>query len=93
MGHYPAECDCALSSDGVALLANKWKPSADDVDACRGQQYQGYRAIGCVSRNECLFPQCVAGSMDQCRDYVDLRRILPRSNAGGETAGRLVRGE
>ena len=47
---------------------------------------RGYRAIGYVGRHESLIAQLVAGSVAHCRDLVDRRRILPRSNAQAETA-------
>ena len=69
----------------MALLANQWKPAANNADARRRQQYQGYRAIGCVGGHKRLFPQFVARSVGQCRNLVDLRRILPPSNARSKT--------
>ena len=46
-------CGRALCCNGLALLANKWKPVVDDADARRRQQHEGYRAIRRVGSYQC----------------------------------------
>src|SRR3989441_2494240 len=82
--------DRAVRRHGVALCAHQREPAARHAAALGSEQCQGHRPIGPAGRHQHVWRERVPCGMAHGHALVDLRRLLPRSNARYNSRRQVV---
>src|SRR3989449_5138595 len=82
--------DRAVRRHGVALCAHQREPAARHAAALGSEQCEGHRPIGPTGRHQHVWRERVPCGMAHGHAPVDLRRLLPRSNARSNSRRPVV---